>query len=200
MLSENTIGEVVSARAHWGDFLPGWHPWEDYRKSYSAKKDLGGGVVLTLCHPLDYLNYLLGEPGSIYSFQRKVDSLEIETEAVADIGIQYKNGTIASVHVNYIQRPGKHTLELVGDLGTIRWDNANGIVHLYLADEDRWQTFLPPKGFERNDLFLAEMKNFLEVIQDNATMECSLDDGITAQLMVEAVHRSYEEQRIIHLD
>ena len=51
LIKNNEIGEVISARAHWGEYLPSWHPWEDHRKSYSAKKELGGGVILTLKSP-----------------------------------------------------------------------------------------------------------------------------------------------------
>ena len=50
LLEEGAIGRPFSVRAHWGEYLPGWHPWEDYRQGYSARPDLGGGVVLTLCH------------------------------------------------------------------------------------------------------------------------------------------------------
>ena len=50
VLSSGEVGKPVSFRAHWGEYLPAWHPWEDYRKSYSARKDLGGGVILTLTH------------------------------------------------------------------------------------------------------------------------------------------------------
>lgn len=49
----DSIGPVLHAQAHWGEYLPDWHPWEDYRSSYSAVPALGGGVTLTLCHPLD---------------------------------------------------------------------------------------------------------------------------------------------------
>ena len=59
-LRANAIGTVVSAQVHWGEYLPDWHPWEDHRQSYSARADLGGGVVLTLIHPLDYLHWLFG--------------------------------------------------------------------------------------------------------------------------------------------
>ena len=33
---------AVSARAHWGEYLPGWHPWEDYRQGYSARPTWAG--------------------------------------------------------------------------------------------------------------------------------------------------------------
>jgi len=53
LLESGQLGKPLSARAHWGEYLPGWHPWEDYRRSYAARADLGGGVVNTLSHPLD---------------------------------------------------------------------------------------------------------------------------------------------------
>ncbi len=200
LLIEHAVGEVISARAHWGEYLPDWHPWEDYRKSYSAKKTLGGGVVLTLCHPLDYMNFFFGGVSSVCGFTRMVPSLEIETEAAAEIGIQYISGPIVSVHVNYIQRPSSHRLEIIGDQGTIRWDNNDGIVHLYQVKKGDWQTFYQPEDFERNDLFLSEMRNFLGVIEGKETPVCSLEDGIRAQELVTAVYQSNKEKRIISFD
>jgi predicted dehydrogenase len=65
LLESGQLGKPLSARAHWGEYLPDWHPWEDYRRSYAARADLGGGVVNTLSHPLDYLRWLLGEVESV---------------------------------------------------------------------------------------------------------------------------------------
>ncbi len=42
ILDSGELGRVYSAHAHW-EYLPAWHPWEDYRRSYAARKDLGGG-------------------------------------------------------------------------------------------------------------------------------------------------------------
>jgi predicted dehydrogenase len=61
LLDEAAIGEPLSVRAHWGEYLPNWHPWEDYKLGYAARPELGGGVILTLSHPLDYLRWLFGE-------------------------------------------------------------------------------------------------------------------------------------------
>ena len=61
ILDENRIGKVLFVNSHWGEYLPGWHPKDDYRQGYSARSNLGGGVVLTLCHPIDYLRWFLGE-------------------------------------------------------------------------------------------------------------------------------------------
>ena len=49
------LGKPVMARAHFGTWLPTWHPWEDHRSSYAARRDLGGGARLTHIHEIDYL-------------------------------------------------------------------------------------------------------------------------------------------------
>jgi len=162
-LTPNPLGRPLSFRAHWGEYLPGWHPWEDYRQGYSARSDLGGGVILTLSHPLDYLRWLFGEAKALWAFAGNLGDLRLDVEDTAEIGLQYKSGVLGSVHLDYNQRPSAHTLEIVGTQGVLRWDNAD----------------MPP-GFERNDLFLREMRHFLAVARGEQAPLCSLHDGIQA--------------------
>jgi predicted dehydrogenase len=61
-LGTGRIGRVLYAKAWFEGYLPAWHPWEDYRQSYAARKDLGGGALRTLDHEVDFLNWCLGEP------------------------------------------------------------------------------------------------------------------------------------------
>ncbi len=117
ILLSGEIGDPVSCRAHWGEYLPNWHPWEDYRKSYAARPDLGGGVVLTLCHPFDYLRWILGEVDTIWAFTSVSDELPIGTESIAEVGMKFANGATGTVHLDYLQQPGSHTLNILGTKG-----------------------------------------------------------------------------------
>jgi predicted dehydrogenase len=197
-IEDGTIGKVVSARAHWGEYQPGWHPWEDHRNSYSARKDLGGGVILTLCHPIDYFRWMFGEIQSVWSAYDNIPSLQIDTEGVADIGLLF-DGVIGHVHLNYIQRPGKHVIEIIGDSGTITWDNKDGVARNYSIIDENWMEFIPPSDFERNTLFIDEMKNFIDYISDKSEQICTLEDGIKIQEIVSAVYLSQVEKRRIDL-
>jgi predicted dehydrogenase len=132
-LQEGAAGMPVSARAHWGEYLPGWHPWEDYRRGYSAQASLGGGVVLTLSHPLDYLMWMLGEVETVWAFAGRCGDLQIDVEDTAEIGLQFAGGVLGSVHLDYYQQPHAHHLEIVGTQGTLRWDNSSGSAALYRA-------------------------------------------------------------------
>lgn len=201
LLQVDAIGKILTVHAHWGEYLPQWHPWEDYRTSYAARADLGGGVIRTLTHPLDYLRFLVGEVESLWSFNGHISPLELDVEDVAEIGLKFSNGAIGGVHLNYVQRPPRHTLEIVGTQGTLRWDNADGILHHYkfpapfasysdLPPAPVIETFSPPQGFERNQLFVSQTRHFIETARGESEPVCSLEDGIMALRLALAARQS----------
>jgi predicted dehydrogenase len=199
-LEAGEIGKPLTAHAHWGEYMPGWHPWEDFRQSYAARKDLGGGVVNTLCHPIDYLRWMFGDAESLWAYTSTASELKLEVEDTAEIGMQFKSGTLGTVHLDYLQRPGRHALEIIGDQGSLQWDNATGIARLYRASRNEWEEVLPPADFERNQLFLAEMAHFIRVVKGEETSGCTLEDGLAALKLTQAVHASAREGCLVKLD
>jgi predicted dehydrogenase len=199
ILVDGTIGRPLSVRAHWGEYLPGWHPWEDYRQSYSARADLGGGVILTLSHPLDYMRWLVGEVKALWAFSGKLGDLDLEVEDTAEIGLRFSRGVYGSLHLSYNQKPTTHRLEVVGTAGSIRWDNSTGITSLYTSEVGDWQNTPAPEGFERNDLFLAQMRHFLAVVRGELEPACTLVDGVKALELALAAKESAASGRLVTL-
>ena len=210
LIQANAIGKVLTVHAHWGEYLPQWHPWEDYSASYAARADLGGGVIRTLTHPLDYLRYLVGDVESLWSFNGHVSPLELDVEDVAEIGLKFKSGAIGGVHLNYVQRPPSHTFEVVGTDGTLRWDNADGTLQLqrfpasfgsYSDDPPApvIETFSPPDGFERNQLFVSQTRHFFETAQGESEPICGLEDGVMALRLALAAIESQKTGRVASL-
>jgi len=117
-------------------------------------------------------------------------ALGLDVDDTAEIGLRFKSGVLSSTHVDYVQRPGQHTLQINGTDGTITWDNATGIAKCYQADIDEWLESTLPAGFERNFLFMDESRHFLEIINQKVSPICGLDDGIAAIQLTEAIHRS----------
>jgi len=177
-LIEGRVGKPISAHAHWGEYLPDWHPWEDYRQSYAARRDLGGGVVLTLCHPFDYLRWLMGEVVSVTSWTGQIGELDLEVEDIAEAILEFDSGAVGHVHLDYFQRPPAHRLEIIGTEGTIRWNNADGYASIYRSAEGKWQSSVLPDGFSRDALFIAEMKHFIDVANGDVEPVCILNDGV----------------------
>ncbi len=180
VIAAGEIGRPVAARVHWGEYLPNWHPWEDYRQSYAARAELGGGVVLTLCHPLDYLRMLLGEVNTVSAMTAPLPELDLSLDAVADILLRFENEAVASVHLDYVQQPAQHTLQVIGTQGTLYWDNASGTLSWQRAGESRFNTVQPEADFERNWMFLDQMRHFIAMVRGEAQPVCTLQDGVRA--------------------
>ena len=182
------IGKPLSFICQWGEYLPDWHPWEDYRQSYAAREDLGGGVVRTLCHPLDYLGWIFGEASVRWALTGKISPLEIDVEDMAAIHLGFENGVEGCVMLDYFRRPPLHMLEISGSEGSIEWKNNTGAARIFRASRDEWETVLPPEGFERNDLFLEELRHFIRVARGEENSLCTLEDGIRTQKLVQQIY------------
>lgn len=179
LLEQNKIGPIVSVQAHWGEYLPDWHKGEDYHLSYSARKELGGGVLLTLSHPFDYMRWLIGEIDSVSAIQSRSGGLKIDVEDSADVLLSFTNGATGNVHLDYLERPSSHFIHIIGQNGIIHWDNSK------------------PKNFDRNRLFIDEMRHFISCITKNEQPLCSFDDGIATLRIVLAAKQSAKEKRMI---
>ena len=200
LISDGEIGRVISAHVHFGEYLPAWHPWEDYRQGYAARADMGGGVVLTQCHSLDYLPWLVGKVDSVWGFTAKLSDLEVDVEDTAKIGLRFENGALGSIHLDYNQQPPAHYFEVVGTKGSLQWNLADGATQIYRAErshidnvgeveggEKAWEVYQPAPEFERNVLFMDEMKHFIAVARGEVESSCPLEDGINVQRLIGAV-------------
>lgn len=186
-LRSGKLGRIVSATAEYGEFLPGWHPWEDYRAGYSARVDLGGGAILTLSHIVDSLLWLLG-PGKLLAVRSQiVPELAPEAESAATLFMAFQGGTTGVATMDYLRRPKVHRMEFVGTHGTATWNEATGNADLLLNRLSAEESAPLPSGYDRNDLFVAELAHFVRVARGEDEPACTLEDGLrTLQLLVQA--------------
>ena len=199
LLEEGTVGRVVAARIEVGQYLPDWHPWEDYRQSYSARRDLGGGVILDAIHEIDYIRWMLGEVEAVACFAGKLSHLEIETEDTAAILLRFVSGAIGEVHMDYVQRAYSRTCQIIGDEGTIRWDYTAGEVRWYSAAACEWQVFANPPGWKSNQMYLEEMRHFLRCLAGEEEPALDVFEGTEVLKVALAAKASAETGHIIEL-
>ncbi len=197
LIDDGIIGRPLSFTSHWGEYLPDWHPWEDYRKSYAARGDLGGGVVLTLCHPLDYLRWLFGDVAELTANTGKISDLEIDVEDFAQALLCFQSGVVGSLHLDYYQRPKHHDLEIIGTEGTLHWDYNSTAVWVNRGSENETY-YPPPQDYERNRMFLDEMKHFVDLAAGKVDSLCSYQDGKEALKLIWGILQSSRyKQRVI---
>jgi predicted dehydrogenase len=200
LIQNGEIGRVVSASVHFGEYLPAWHPWEDYRTGYAARSDMGGGVVATQCHSLDYLPWLVGKRvESVWGFAAKLSDLEVSADDTSKIGLRFEGGALGSLHLDYNQQPPEHEFRIIGTNGTIKWNLADGAARIYRTGKKDWDVYPLPEGWERNAMFQEQTRHFVDIVKGNVEPSCTLNDGVQVQRIIASVHESQKTGRLISL-
>src|SRR5437660_1625779 len=168
LVDEGRIGRPLAARAQCGYYLPFWRPDTDYREGYGAKQATGGGIILDSIHEFDYLTWLLGLPREVFAYAGKVSTLEIDTEDSADVLMRFDYGTVANVHLDYLQRTYRRSCDVIGEDGVIAWDYIGQSVTVYGKDDRRLEVFQESINTERNQMFLDEMHHFARCVLEGA--------------------------------
>jgi predicted dehydrogenase len=176
VLQEGTLGRVCAVRASVGQYLPDWHPDEDYRLGYSALRRLGGGVLMDLIHEIDLLYWWFGKPDVVKALAGTQSALEIETEDTAEILCRFPGGVIGSVHLDYIQRVPMRQGIIIGDAATLTYDLLKNECHVLRPGAVPVSQIF--STFVRNDMYVAELVALLAAIRTDTPCSPSLQEGI----------------------
>lgn len=190
LVAGQTVGRALHAEVFWGEHLPSWHPWEDWRKGYAATRELGGGVHHTICHPFDYLRWWFGDAHVARATLTTHGPLELDVAEAADVLLRFDPDVTAHVRLDYWSRPQAHHVEITCTEGTIAWDFMTGELRVWSTATGAWETTNLASVESRNDLFLAEASHFLDVASSRAQPICTLDDGVAVVSLCAAIERA----------
>ena len=190
LIDNNVVGKILSVQVESGSYLPNWHIDENYSKSYAARKDLGGGVILTCIHEIDYLYWIFGMPKSLLSRNGKYSDLKIDSEDLSTSIIQFPKNFLVELHLDYFQQPDIRRCKIIGKKGTLMWDSASNSVKLYDPNKNLWNVKLRAKNFKRNDMYVDEIKHFLNCIKQRKQTINPLYEGIQTLRIALSIKKS----------
>ena len=149
--------KIYSVRNICSSYLPDWRKGVDYRKVYSAKKELGGGISLDCIHEWDYLIYLFGFPEKVLNIQGKYSELEIDSDDISIYLAKYKD-KLVELHLDYIGKDTRREIELITEKGLIVAD--------FIKNEIRF-SYKDKVTFENDDdeIYIRELEEFLMMIE-----------------------------------
>ncbi|OGH72377.1 MAG: hypothetical protein A2921_04460 [Candidatus Magasanikbacteria bacterium RIFCSPLOWO2_01_FULL_43_20b] len=197
LIDVGAIGKVLSARCQFGQYLPDWHPWEDYQHGYSANKKLGGGILLD-SHEFDYLSWFLGDVKKLSCFAKKISSLKIDVEDVAEIILEFKSGAVGEIHLDYLQRFNQRNFEFFGEKGTIIWDTNLKKVVLMTKDRGQEEFFLD-SAYDVNTMYVEEVRYFLACVEKRKETITPVGKGAQILGLIMAAKESAEKDRSVYL-
>jgi predicted dehydrogenase len=197
LVDTGKLGAILSARFEFGQYLPDWRPSTDYRTSYSAHREQGGGIILDAIHELDYAMWLLGDVSEVACFADHVSRLEIDTEDVASVLLRFEAGAIAEVHLDYLQRVYSRSCKLVGEHGTARWDYTKPELDLYLANVAEWKQHRLFEEWDPNVMYLDELRHFLRCLDGEEQPLADVAAGLRSLSLALAARTSAVKRRIV---
>ena len=162
IIDSGKLGEVYSARFEFGSFLPFWHPWEDYKDSYASRKELGGGVINTITHELDLIQFYFGNPLSLQCKKSNFGKLGIDVEEMADVLFEY-NDKVVSLHLDYLQKDYDRRIRLLCDEGSINWNWHDQ--KLTVKKHGYELETIEAIDFDVNQLYIDELNAFIDLIK-----------------------------------
>lgn len=190
LIGQRAIGRCLGIRAEVGQYLPTWRPEADYRQGVSARKELGGGVLLELSHEFDYLRWIFGQVRSVQALIARQSRLDIDVEDTADLLLQFdsvgvSDGAVASVHLDFVRRDSLRICTVIGEQGTLRWNGIAGSVELYSADTRAWATVFNSEQ-DRDATYIAQWNHFLACVSGSEAPCVTGQDGLAVLRIVEA--------------
>jgi len=120
-LESGSLGQALECHAHFGTYMPGWHQYEDYRSTYAARRDLGGGVLLTSIHEIDLVHHLFGAGRVAAACVGRLSLKEIDVEDSAHVLLTLDGCKVANISLNFFERPSDRFLKVIFERGVWLW-------------------------------------------------------------------------------
>jgi predicted dehydrogenase len=203
LVRQELVGAVLSVRCEVGQFLPDWRVDADYRESVSARKALGGGVLLELSHELDYLRWIFGDVEWVCAQLSHQSSLEVDVEDTAHISLRFKKTStlrplLAVAHLDFIRQDPTRYCLAIGEKGTLRWNGLTGSVDLYPVGGKKWETLFNRKE-SIDESYISQWRHLINCAENQLSQIHSGEDGLKVLEIVEAARESAVSGRTVSL-
>ena len=175
-LNELLKGEsIISVQAYVGQYLPEWRPASDYRNSYSANAEQGGGVLRDLSHELDYLQWIFGDWKRVCALGGHLSPLEITSDDVFSLMLVTERCPVMTLQMNYLDRMTRRSILVNTANHTISADLISGVVTV----DREGETFVLERDYTYRAMHEALLAGSWETL-------CTLESGVDTMRLIEA--------------
>ncbi len=199
MITKNKLGRIISVKAENSSYLPNWHPDEDYSKSYVAQKKLGGGIVHTCIHEIDYLYWLLGKIKGVYSITGKYSDLKIKTDDLSAVIFKFRNNIVGELHLDYYHMPNFRNCKIVGTNGSLFLDYTKNELDHYDIKSKKWTKVIKLKNYDENTMYVDELRHFHDCVSKNKNTVNPICEGFEVLKIAEAILKSSRTKKMVNL-
>ncbi len=204
LVDEKAIGKALSFTYHVGQYLPDWHPWEDYRNFYVAKRATGAAREI-VPFELAWLTWAFGRVVRVSAQRAKLTELDADIDDIYQLQLAFDTKVLGQLQVDVIARVAYRTLRVLSESGVIEWNAADRLVRVYKAATGAWTEYPEPPdlagpGFLRYEgSYVEEMQTYINAAQRKAPWPYPLSEDKAVLDVLQAAERSSDADQHIRL-
>jgi predicted dehydrogenase len=195
LIDAKAIGKVLHFTYHVGQYLPDWHPYEDYRKFYVSKK-VTGACREIVPFELNWITWAMGDIALVTGIRRKIAKLQTSIDDIYSMILEFRNGNVGTVVVDVLSRIPYRTLKVVGTEGVLTWEWREKVVNVYTREDEKWREYREPPGIRipgyvaEEDMYIDEMRAFIDGIRTGTYSHSLKEEGELMKLLIMIEHSS----------
>jgi len=194
IIQSNELGRVLAFTHHSGQYLPDWHPWEDYRDFYVSKRNTGACREI-VPFELVWIIDTFGEIKNVMGDITKVSSLDVDIDDIYNIILEFQNKIRGVLTVDVIARNPIRYLKVMLENGIIEADWYKKIIK-WSTPENGWNKSgisdgTAEKGYIHGErMYENEMVDFIEYIKGKKSISYTFEDDKKVLRILEAIEKS----------
>lgn len=197
LVDDGAIGRPMAMTYHSGQYLPDWHPWEDFRSFFAGRRATGACREIFAAE-ISWLTWLLGPIEAVSAMRGKVSDLPVDIDDVFQVVMTFAGGVLGHLLIDAVSRYPFRTLKVLGAEGVLTWEYREQQVRLYQAANQSWTVFPEPEppaepGYVASEgMYVEEMRHFLAALRGDVEHGFSLADEVRMLELLQAVEASSE--------
>lgn len=202
ILESNKLDSPLAFIYHSGQYLPDWHPWEDYREFYVSKRKTGGCREI-IPFELSWLTSIFGEITSVMGQKAKTSDLETDIDDIYNVLIKFTNNIQGNLIVDVLSQPAYRQLKVICEGGILESDWISRTIKYYKKD-DGWTEIKVDDGKPQSNYiygekpYVEEMKIFTESILENKKLAYQFSHDLQILKVLESIDDSSNEGTLIY--
>jgi spore coat polysaccharide biosynthesis protein SpsF len=199
-INENDIGKIINIQCQVGQWLPDWHPYEDYTNAYYARKDLGGGVSLSLIHEIHLAIELAGLPIHVSGEISEYKELNLDVDVCSDLMIKHAPGAVSQIHLDFLQSPSHRSGIVTFERAWLYYDFNKMEITAQRINEDAYGLF-KNSDYDSNKMYVDEIKEFVRMVEEGRIKhKYDALSSLESLKVVEALFKSHSTGKRIEIE
>lgn len=171
---------------HVGQYLPDWHPWENYKDFFVGKKETNACREI-MAIDMPWLVNVFGKIKNIQVMKHKTTALDIDYPDTYFMLIEHENGNKGSFQVDVVSRKAVRNLEIYNEDVYFQWDGSPEGLSVYDVKEKKSKKISLYHEIEQRkeyssfvieNAYFSEIQSFFDVMKKKKQTIYSFEDDL----------------------